>query len=613
MKANYFFCAALLALLLVGCTNDEVKDDKGNQQPEKDAYTSVTIKLPTVSSVTKAEPDYDAGAPGEYTVNDLTLLFFRAPEGQEEDAAAENDFVLSEVVSTDSRLSTGTILPSSILPKTEGGAGAVTKTIKTGAIPISSNSVRVLALLNVGSTEEIAKKLLDTGNTFSTINGALPIPGDNLDGLLGPDHDCFLMTSAPVYSGSGMKALTKCVISSNETAAEIESNLTKISVERVVAKVSLKAGDKYVPDPDSKVDPETPYFTVEDGPKSPHAGDKITIQGWTLGNTNKSAYPFRKFSEVWPNYKTLWERAICPTRTEPARIYWAVDPNYSQSVAGTQFETGSVTDNPNWTDAVEYCLENTCDFSIMYKPQVTRLIVKAKYIPNTSKITESGSNTTDDNGTWWSFTTVAEHYSAQNMYLNIITWVHKNLNDGDMPAVPDDEKSIKLDDTKEATESIITGTSNDTNWEIALKSDGRLHYKLDRVTYKSETSVNTINLTGSALDAFHSSIGRIQKYDKGICYYEIFIRHFTDNEGGYASDDDTTPWTIGDGGYTEAQLGRYGVVRNNWYTVTINSIKQPGEPTIPVDKDEPVDTQTAYIDCNIEISAWAKRDHNIDL
>ena len=39
MKKNYFYWAALLAPLLVGCTNDEVKDDKGDPQPEKDTYT----------------------------------------------------------------------------------------------------------------------------------------------------------------------------------------------------------------------------------------------------------------------------------------------------------------------------------------------------------------------------------------------------------------------------------------------------------------------------------------------------------------------------------------------------------------------------------------------
>ena len=603
MKKTYFYWTALLALLLVGCTNDEVKDDKGDQQPEKDAYTSVTIKLPTVSSVTKAEPGYDAGAKGEYAVQDLTLLFFRAPEGQEESATAEDDFVLSEVVSTKAELSTGTVLPGTILPdnSADGDAGATTKTLSTGPIPISSNSVRVLALLNVGPTEGIAKELLKLGSPFSTINNALPIPGGDLEGLLGMAHDCFLMTSAPVYSDSDMKTLTKCVTSSNEVTAG--SKPTTISVERVVAKVSLKAGDNYMADADTG----TKYFTV--GNDLSHAGDKITILGWTLGNTNTKAFPFRKVETNWSTISPLWENAICPSKVNPARIYWAVDPNYDRTVAESQFSTPeSVTDNTGWTDAAEYCLENTCDYNWMYKSQVTRLIVKTKYIPNSTNKTATGNNTTDDDATWWSFTTVAAHYSAKNMYWNIIKWAHDNLNKGnDMPDVPDNGDGIT---TAESGDE-LTGTSSDNKWKITLKSDGHLHYKLDKVSYQKTDGFGTTDLSGASLDAFHSSMGRIQKYDKGVCYYEIFVRHFTDEEGGYKPEDGT-PW-VKEGEYAQAQLGRYGVVRNNWYTVTINSIKEPGEPTIPDDPEEPVDTETAYINCSIEISAWAKRDHSIDL
>lgn len=602
MKTNCFYWAALLAPFLVGCTNDEVKDDKGDPQPEKDTYTSVCIKLPTVSSETKAELGYDAGEKGEYKVSDLTLLFFRVPEGQEESGIAENEFVLSEVVSTKAELSTGTVLPGTILPdnSADGDAGATTKTLSTGPIPISSNSVRVLALLNVGPTEGIAKELLKLGSPFSTINNALPIPGGNLEGLLGTDHDCFLMTSAPVYSDPNMKTLTKCVTSSNEVTAG--SNPTAISVERVVAKVSLKAGDKYV-----EGDGGTYYFTVADDLS--HSGDKITILGWTLGNTNTLAYPFRKVETNWSAIDPLWGNAICPSKTNPARIYWAVDPNYNRTVAESQFSTPtSVKDDAGWTDAAEYCLENTCDYNWMYKSQVTRLIVKAKYIPDKTKVTTGGNNTMDDDETWWSFTTVAEHYSAKNMYLKIIKWAHDNLNkDNNMPDAPTDGSAIT---TSEAGNT-LTGVSGDNKWTITLESDGHLHYKLVKVSYFPTDGGAQKDLSGASLDAFHSSMGRIQKYDKGVCYYEIFIRHFTDEEGGYAPIDGS-PW-VKEGEYAQAQLGRYGVVRNNWYTVTINSIKEPGEPTIPIDPEEPVDTETAYINCSIEISAWAKRNHSIDL
>ena len=176
-----------------------------------------------------------------------------------------------------------------------------------------------------------------------------------------------------------------------------------------------------------------------------------------------------------------------------------------------------------------------------------------------------------------------------------------------MPDAPDNGDGIT---TAESGDE-LTGTSSDNKWKITLKSDGHLYYKLDKVSYQKTGEFGTTELSGASLDAFHSSMGRIQKYDKGVCYYEIFVRHFTDEEGGYAPADGT-PW-VKEGEYAQAQLGRYGVVRNNWYTVTINSIKEPGEPTIPIDPEEPVDTETAYINCSIEISAWAKRDHSIDL
>ena len=99
----------------------------------------------------------------------------------------------------------------------------------------------------------------------------------------------------------------------------------------------------------------------------------------------------------------------------------------------------------------------------MYKSQVTRLIVKAKYIPDITKATSTGNNTMDADETWWSFTTVAEHYSAKNMYWKIIKWAHDNLNkDGDMPDVPDNGDGIT---TAESGDE-LTGTSSGNKWKI---------------------------------------------------------------------------------------------------------------------------------------------------
>lgn len=599
MKTKLFYWATLSAVLLASCTDNEMREDNGKPQLEKNAYASVVIKLPSTSdNKTKAEPGTNDGETGEFNVEDLTLLFFSAPAGQDEKTLAESDFILSEVVSTEASLSTGSVLPESVI---QGN----TKTLSTGPISINDKSVRVLAVLNVGPTEGVAKELLKLGSPFSTINRELPIPGGDLNALLGASRNCFLMTSAPVYSGSDMKTLTECITSTNETNAQ--NNITTISVERVVAKVDLKTNDDtYKQDP---IDKDLLCFTVPDGQS--HSGDRITILAWALGNTNKSAFPFRKVNPVWASdnaYKTLWDNAISPSKS---RIYWAVDPNYEQIADAGKFSTPTeiVTSVDQPTKAVEYCLENTSDYSMMLKSQTTRLIVKAKYIPDVTKTTvSSGNNTMDTDGTWWSFTTVAEHYSAKHMYRNIIKWVHDNLNTAnDMPAVPTDEKGITA--TPESNGQ-LKGFTSDNKWTITLEQTVDLHYKLVKVDYAS-TTAGAKELTGDALAGFHSSKGEVQQYKEGVCYYEIFIRHFTEAEGGYAPTDGT-PW-IKEGNYEPEHLGRYGVVRNNWYTVTINSIKQPGEPTIPVDKDEPVDAATAYIDCSIEITPWARRNHSVDL
>lgn len=601
MKTKVFYWATLSAVLLASCTDNEMREDNGKPQLEKNAYASVVIKLPSTSdNKTKAEPGTEDGDAGEFKVTDLTLLFFSAPAGQDEKTLAESDFILSEVVSTEASLSTGSVLPESVI---QGN----TKTLSTGPISINDKSVRVLAVLNVSTTEDVAKGLLKLGNPFSTINKELPIPRGDLNALLGKDKDCFLMTSAPVYSGSDMKTLTECITSTNE--AEAKTKPTTISVERVVAKVELKTNDNnYLPDPQIK---NMYCFTVPDGQS--HSGDRITILAWALGNTNNSAFPFRKVEEGWVSNTPLWDNAICPSaKTPPARIYWAVDPNYGQIADAGKFSTPIeiVTSVDQPTKAVEYCLENTSDYSMMLKSQTTRLIVKAKYIPNTAKPTASGNNTVDDDGeTWWSFTTVAEHYSAKNMYWNIIRWAHDNLNTtNDMPAVPTDATGIA---EPQVNDNELIGATTDKNWTITLVKNGDFHYKLAKVTYYPTGVPVAKELTGDALAGFHSSKGEVQKYDKGECYYEIFIRHFTEAEGGYAPTDGT-PW-IKEDEYKPEHLGRYGVVRNNWYTVTINSIKQPGEPTIPVDGNEPVDAATAYIDCSIEITPWARRNHSVDL
>ena len=94
----------------------------------------------------------------------------------------------------------------------------------------------------------------------------------------------------------------------------------------------------------------------------------------------------------------------------------------------------------------------------------------------------------------------------------------------------------------------------------------------------------------------------VEYFQKGVCYYNILIRH-----------DDAITATMAH--------GKYGVVRNNWYTLTINSVKQPGTPWIP-DKTDPTnpenpgennDDNEAYLSVDITVNPWTTWNQGVDL
>lgn len=102
----------------------------------------------------------------------------------------------------------------------------------------------------------------------------------------------------------------------------------------------------------------------------------------------------------------------------------------------------------------------------------------------------------------------------------------------------------------------------------------------------------------------------IKFYKGGVMYYyTTTIKHFGDDPTAFDPTQDGTPYS------PESKfLGRFGVVRNNWYDLTINSVTGPGEPEIPdtPDPDEP-DKVRSYINVEINVLSWAKRTQSIDL
>ena len=98
----------------------------------------------------------------------------------------------------------------------------------------------------------------------------------------------------------------------------------------------------------------------------------------------------------------------------------------------------------------------------------------------------------------------------------------------------------------------------------------------------------------------------ISTYANGESYYIARIKHFGD---------DLTPWKSGEAYKDNLKyLGRYGMLRNNWYVLDVNSVSGPGYPDVPeVKPNTPDDEDDKYINVSVKILDWAKRSQKVDL
>lgn len=98
---------------------------------------------------------------------------------------------------------------------------------------------------------------------------------------------------------------------------------------------------------------------------------------------------------------------------------------------------------------------------------------------------------------------------------------------------------------------------------------------------------------------------KVSCYANGVAYYPVMIRHFDDNQ---------TPWrNVEYGGNENNFLGRYGVLRNNWYEINVTGIRDIGYADVPEVYGTPDDPMESYISVEINVLSWAKRSQNVGL
>lgn len=586
MRIKHFFGLAVIAAMTASCSsnNDLVNGGNGSGENESGAsYASITIDLPTTSGTRATTNDqFDGGTASEYAVNDATLLIF------EKDGSSENEYKFVE------QASLGNLEP---WKKDNDANGITTETTITAQLhnaKVGNNNYYALVILNNKDKDDADKVTLPSG---TTTYGEWNVAAHATETKLVDNTKGFYMANAPEFKAADQEPTTLVRITGiYRTKEEAHSKPgTTVHVERGLAKVTVGKGT------------EKDYFTGAKASGSKYSNDDVTITNWALDVTNKSSFPVHVTAGLKdgvtsagiPGYADIWKNAAATTGTAPAtsrfvshadafmRVYWGIDPNYSMGSTDLakckeQFTLVKADGSDAvWKTSTEplYCLENTFDINNMTQGQTTRVLLKATYTPSVL------SSPSETDKTFFMIGNSSDIWTKANLIAQITSKAKEALG-------TTAELSVELKGNL-----LTAGTHVLTESNVSIKEG-----ETEKVDADLVAKLNT----KLGLDATNK-IG-IKTYLNGESYYIARIKHFGD---------DLTPWAAGNetyGGKNLNWLGRYGVLRNNWYDLTINSISGPGYPDVPeVKPDVPDDEDTKYINVSVKILDWAKRSQSVDL
>ena len=437
-----------------------------------------------------------------------------------------------------------------------GAAGEITTT-SSGVAQLSNINLTDASAYGVVVVLNYANDFVfpTTGQTFgqwskTAQTGALKIVEGN--------NTYITMTNA-ARVGSGepvvLADLDKSKVAQSESA--ISGSATTVYVQRALAKVSVSTSAKYTPTGGS------------------YTHDEVTINAWALDITNKSSYPVQVTEGLSAKFAGIWSKDRFFGGSKFVRAYWAIDPNYDQAInsldkvnaAFNVIGDGALTGVP----ASVYCMENTFDVNHQMQGQTTRVVFKATYKPQNIPAGENFYKIGASTALW----------NATDLQAQILAKAKTALQ----------RENLTVD-------------------LATVKTKGGYHTISDVVIKKGTETISAAeyDLVAKSLGLTGRTDASIATYDKGVTYYVARVKHFGDAD---------CPWKVGDptyGGNNDKYLGRYGIVRNNWYEVAVKSISNPGSPVIPVIKPEvPDDENEYYIQAQVNILSWAKRVQNVDL
>lgn len=611
MKEIYLPLALAATLALGACSSDNVVDNGGSKPIDlsKGGFVKMSLNLPTDNN-RGSRATLDDGLDNEYGIKNAYLVLFEGKDehNKENEATFRGAYELNSsdfenVGDTPNHVTLTKRIAFANDTKPQSGRKLFALVVlnNNGLFTVDATKHELTFTTNVTATEYASTK--------NFINFSKAIASTSTDGktpfAADVDANGIFMTNAPLCTqhggatapGTDAKIKTLADVTNNiyTTEAEAKSKpAAEIYVERAVAKVTVQSESK------------TSALEV-------NKNISYKLYNWAIDNTNKKSYIVRQYNKDWNSihsdkvttgdyqYRFVWSSEVNPNATEGNKLYrtsFAQDPeydtpaanaaNYNQMASNASMAMSAEFGN----DHPQYCNENTFQVTAQNQDQTTRVVLGVKLsAPGTTTYDADLYTVNDNKEVVYTKATLAER--LKNILLNepaVKTWADAHTN-------------VSLD--------------------ITFNEDAAGKTTIKEVTLKGKTAAGAADdtFTGTFKTNFNKALPNIVRYKGGVAYYAVRIKHFGDTEG--------TPWNVAGQGVTAGGnskiyntsnsdnenwfLGRYGVVRNNWYDISVNKIQTLGDATTPALSSDPDDVLENYISVSINVLSWSKHTQGADL
>lgn len=381
----------------------------------------------------------------------------------------------------------------------------------------------------------------------------------------------FVMSNSVYYDGATKVDAVGIADNLSETSAGALAKPIVVYIERVLARVDVKHDNSALNNYEDDTEVDAGDINGQGGT----ATDAVVavVKGWGLANKNSTSYLVKNVGSD-TNSPFSWNDL------GNHRSYWAITTGLNSDLAINPSYADMTPDDDAQIPITQYCQERTGITDISGNP--TELVVIAEL-----QVNDVATTIARYAGQYYTVDALLDQYLA--MLPDIY---YRQGSSGDFTALT--KSMLKLRPAEEGETGVATYEA-----VLDLKDDYTTGYEFA----KDENGDEKLSLTEveNELNAFTA-----QLWYNGRTYYHVPITHDID-------------------GTETTDPGRYGVVRNHLYNISVTGISglgtpipddtedpDPEDPKDPIDPEDPEDNNS-YLAAQIYILSWNVISQSVEL